>query len=128
MVVTSGAFALASDRYAEVIHYGLLYYSDIETLDIDIPSGESLLDRNKRISRVHLLVNESKDCHVGQDFDNLVKTTFTISDGKELDNGQMYLRVPSRYDKKGHVVVRMKECKPITLTGLVLVGTIEGGE
>lgn len=128
MVVASGEFDLDASRYAEVIHYGLLYYSDVETLDIDIPSGESLLDRNKRVNRVHLLVNESKDCHVGQDFNNLVKTTFTISDGKELDNGQLYLRIPSRYDKKGHIVVRMKECKPITLTGLVLVGSIEGGE
>lgn len=128
MTVASGQITIPNDEFYEVIHTGLLYYSDLETLPIDVPD-ESILDLKKRTNKCNLLVTESKDCHTGQTFNaNMKKTVATISNGKDLDSGQLVIRIPSRHDKEGLLAVRMKEAKPLTLTGVILSGSIERGE
>lgn len=128
MTVTSGQITMTNDTFGEVIHTGLRYNSDIVTLDIDLPQGESGLNRMKRVNRAYLHIKESKDCHVGQDSDNLKKTIFTVSDDNSLDDGQLRATIPTRYDRTGSIMIRMQEAKPLTVTGIVIEGSIEGGQ
>ena len=119
---------MPDSTFGEVIHTGLRYNSDAVTLDIHMPSGESLINKQKRVNKTLLLVKESKDLHIGQDSDNLKKAQYTITDGLALDDGQLEVIIPTRYDKASSVLIRMQEAKPMTLTGILIEGSIEGNQ
>ena len=61
--VTNGAITL-SDPYS-VIHVGLPYLSDIETLDVDTSSGETISDKNKIIGSVACFFEDTRGVWTG---------------------------------------------------------------
>lgn len=63
VTVTNGQVTL-SDSHS-VIHIGLPITADIETLDIDTSSGETMVERNKLINQVTLFVESSRGGFVG---------------------------------------------------------------
>ena len=63
ITVTNGIATL--DKPYGVIHVGLPYISDIETLDIDTPNGETLSDKHKIVSEVTMFVEETRGLWVG---------------------------------------------------------------
>lgn len=63
LTVTNGALTLA-DPYG-VIHVGLPYLSDMETLDLDVPEGDSLIDKSILTRQVTLMVAESRGLWAG---------------------------------------------------------------
>lgn len=63
VAVADGSVTL--DKHYAVLHVGLPYLSDIETLDIDTPQGETLLDKNKLTNAVTLGVENTRGLWAG---------------------------------------------------------------
>lgn len=63
LVVTGGAITL--DRPYAVIHVGLPFIGDLETLDIDTPGPRTVKDKKTLVSRALLFVKESRGIFVG---------------------------------------------------------------
>ena len=63
--VTVSGGSITLDKHYVVIHVGLPYTSDIETLDIDTPQGESLVDKAKRVNEVNMFVEKSRGIWAG---------------------------------------------------------------
>lgn len=53
------------DKPYAVVHVGIPYIMDIETLDIDTPNGETLTDKNQIVKGVTLTVEETRGLWVG---------------------------------------------------------------
>lgn len=63
--VTVSGGSVTLDRPYAVVHIGLPYTSDIETLDIDSTSGETLMDKKKLITNVSMFVETTRGVFVG---------------------------------------------------------------
>ncbi len=63
-VVVGQGKATFTEPY-EILHVGLPYLVDIETLDIDLPQGESLSGRAKAIGQVHVFVEKTQGLWAG---------------------------------------------------------------
>lgn len=62
-VVTGGQITL--QRPAAIVHIGLPYRSTAETLSINIPNAETLLDKTVEVGQVSLLIKDSRGGLVG---------------------------------------------------------------
>jgi len=63
LTVTTGAITLPQCH--AVIHVGLPYLSDIETLDVDTAQGESLIGKKKLVTTAHMHVQDTGSVWVG---------------------------------------------------------------
>lgn len=63
VTVSNGVASL--DKPYGVIHVGLPYISDLETLDIDTPNGETIADKSKIVGEVNMFVEETRGLWVG---------------------------------------------------------------
>jgi hypothetical protein len=61
--VTNGSIEL--DSAYSVIHAGLPYFSDLETLDLNNAEGESLADRKMKVDSVNMYVESTRGLWVG---------------------------------------------------------------
>jgi hypothetical protein len=116
--VTGGTLTLS--RPYVIIHVGLPYLSDIETLDLDPASGPASQRPNPKLVRsVTLDVQDTRGIWAGPDFDNLLEA-------KQRDNadwgvpvtaktGKIDVGVSSTWDDNGRVCVRQKDPLPITI-------------
>lgn len=64
VTVSSGIATLSAP--AEVFHFGLPYVTQLRTVDIDNPSGQSIMDQNKIVHQVTLYVNDTREFWVGE--------------------------------------------------------------
>lgn len=62
-IVTAGQIVL--QKPAAIVHIGLPYRSTAETLSINVPNQETLLDKTVEVSEVSLLVQDSRGGKVG---------------------------------------------------------------
>ena len=70
-LVTSGEVTI--QRPAAIVHIGLPYRSVAETLSINVPGQETLLDKAVQVSRVSLLLKDSRGGKVGTKETNLME-------------------------------------------------------
>ncbi|MBA3755527.1 MAG: hypothetical protein H0X02_04575 [Nitrosomonas sp.] len=63
VTVTAGKIEL-SEPYA-LIHVGLPYISDFESLDIDLPQGETMADKKRLVNKVAMHVEKTRGLFVG---------------------------------------------------------------
>ena len=119
--VSSGAVTLA--RAASVVHIGLPIEADFETLDLNLPSGETLRDKQKNIPAVNLIVRKSRGIFAGKDEDNLVeykqRSSENYDDPVELLTGIAEIRIPSNWNKGGRVFVRQSDPLPLSILGVI---------
>lgn len=122
--VRHGAIALPSP--ASVVHVGLPYLGEIETLELDV-AGASLRDRRKRVSAVSLLLTgSSRTCWAGPDRAHLRRVTRDAWDSPaRAFTGQVWLHLTSWFDESGRLVVQQRD--PLPLTILAVVPQIELG-
>lgn len=132
--VTDGAIQL-DDAYA-VIHVGLPYTSDIETLNIDTPNGETLSDKKMLISKVTMFVEKSRGGWVGIEapdetvgflngLNEIKARSFeTYDDPVALTTGTMDINIQSTWNSNGRVFVRQTDPIPLTVLAIVPTGLI----
>lgn len=126
-VVSGGEIELPF--HAVIAHVGLPITADIETLDIDIPQGETLVTKKKIVSKVTLTLDQSRGGWVGPDADHL-----TEFKQRELENwdepvalhtGPEEIRIQSTWNQNGRIFVRQTDPLPITI--LAAIPTIQVG-
>lgn len=142
VTVTGGTVTL-DEAYAH-IKVGLPYMGDLETLDIDTPSGASFKESAMAVSRVGIFVEKSntRGTFVGlqpptddltdpvQNLDEVKgREVVSYSDPLVLVSDYVEVNVPSRWSKGGRVFIRQVDPVPMTVLAVMPYGflPVQGG-
>lgn len=135
VTVTGGKITIANAR--AVVHVGLPYISDLETLDIDTPQGESLKDRKINVSRVALWVEKSLGGWSGRsDLPTADEPLNGLAEFAERDDTVSYdtpvglitgvidANIDSTWNDHGRVLIRQVDPLPLTILAAIPQGYI----
>ena len=118
-----------SDPHA-VIHVGLPYVSDIETLNIDTVGNSSMADKKKNISKLTLFVESTRGVWAGADENNLTEFKLRNAEGYDepvaLSTGTIDLNIRPEWNSTGKVLIRQTEPLPVSVLAIVPAGYIPG--
>lgn len=119
--VTNGAISISQP--ASRIIVGLSYVTQIQTLNIDVNSAETIQGRRKRITAVTLRCDKSRAPFVGPDFENMTewKQPRTVPMGQALPlfTNDMLINIPPAWNNEGRVCIEMREPLPFTLLAAI---------
>lgn len=128
LVVTAGAITLPSP--AAVVHAGLPYIADFETLDVTIPGAEAVMGRSKNVPMVNVLVKDARGLWLGNpDGTFYEKETRLVSDQYDLPQALTEVRecqAINTWDNSGRIKLRQPD--PLPLTILAVVPDVKVGE
>lgn len=128
-VVSGGEITL--DRPYGVIHVGIPIEADLETLPLANPQGQTIIDRRKLITKVTLLVENSRGIFIGPDGSNLVELppedSVDWDQPVELQTGPITLRIPGTWGKQGRVLIRQSDPIPLTVLAVAPAGAVAEG-
>lgn len=126
ITVTDGKITLS--RPYSVVHVGLPYTSDIETLNVDTPSGESIADKKQIFTSVNVFVEKSRGGFVGEKppvgnsldglFEFKIRNEEDYNSPVELRTGTMEVTVDGSYDDNGRVFLRQTDPLPFTVLSI----------
>lgn len=127
--VTNGKVTL--DKPYGVIHIGIPYISDIETLDIDTEQGETLANKKKAIGEVTLFVEESRGIFVGpkpptsdtlNPLEDLYEIKIRNSEGYDdpvaLKTDNVEVIIKPEWNSNGRVFLRQVDPVPMTILSI----------
>lgn len=124
--VSSGSVTL--DKNYAKIHAGLPYTSDLETLDIENPQGETLVDKKKIVNEVTVLLDESLGMWAGYDADNLreliPRGTEDYTNKPALKTGPYKIRIPSAHRDRVRMFIRQRDPVPCTVLAVAPTGFV----
>ena len=133
ITVASGSITL--DKAYGVIHVGLPFISDIETLDIDTLGGETLVDKNKNIQGVTVFTEETRGLWSGPNppendsVDPLEGLTeFKLRNNEDYDSpvslrtGSQDIVIKSEWNQNGRVFLRQVDPVPSTILSIAPSG------
>jgi hypothetical protein len=130
-VVTAGAITLT--RPFEVIHVGLPYTSEFETLDLENPAGQTLIDKRKRVNRVTLMVQASRGIFAGQTLSDALNILREFKDplsptqygvAPALITGPIEIMLSATWNNNGRVAVRQTDPLPIAILAAAPSGEV----
>ena len=123
LTVTNGAVEF--DNAYSVIHVGLPYTSDIETLDIDSPEGESIIGSKKKVTEVFMHVEKSRGIWAGasdpgdDSLDGLTELKIRNDEGYDdpiaLQTGVVDVIIRAEWNSNGRVFVRQTDPLPLSI-------------
>jgi hypothetical protein len=128
-VVTSGAITL--DRASSIIHIGLPYQSDLQSLPlamgIDNGMGQG---RYKNVNKAWLRVYQSSGIFIGPNPQNLVeakqRTTEPYGSPPALKTEEIQIMLTPTWLDSGQVYVRQSDPLPLTIVGMTLEVAVGG--
>lgn len=133
VTVTNGAIEL--DKPYTVIHVGLPYISDLETLDIDSVQGETLADKKKLVSRVSAYVEKSRGMWIGSkppSDDNedpleglsepKIRNDENYDDPVALETGVIEVNIRPEWNSNGRVFIRQVDPLPLSVLAIIPAG------
>lgn len=131
-VTVSGGVATLPEPYA-VIHVGLPYVCDLQTLDLDTPQGASTKETKRLVARVGLYLESSRGVWVGQTLPDAdddqgtltemkSRSTEPYDDPPDLITDWAELNIQSRWDRNGRVAVRQVDPLPLTVLSITPIG------
>lgn len=133
--VVGGAISLP-DHYA-LVHVGLPYISDIQTLPIDTPEGESIAAEPKLINEVLIRFINSVGGFVGtkvptdNSIDGLVEIKPRTIEGLESPNKVLNEvvkhKIPASWENNGSVLIRQVDPSPLEVGFIAPSGSISKG-
>jgi hypothetical protein len=127
-LVASGVITL--DHPAAVVHVGLPYRSLIESLDINVPGAETVRAQPKLITKVSLLVKQTRGLRSGPDEglldDFKVREFEDYDDPVRLVDGLLEVNTIGSWDKNGRFVVIQEDPLPATILSLIPDVSISG--
>ncbi len=113
-VVTAEAVEL--QYCAVVVHIGLPIEADLETLNLNIAAAGSVLDKEKLMFTVRLMVEEARGLQAGQDAEHLMefvqRRDESYDDPVTPATGLLSVRVPARWEPGGRVFIRQSSPLP----------------
>lgn len=127
--VSSGAITLP-DKYAKVT-VGIPITAEIQTLDIDIPEGGTLIERKKRINRVNLIVESSRGIRAGTTGNATLRefkqrTNEAMGEPTRLRTGVVEIPITSEWTNGGSITVRQIDPLPLTILSAAPGGDVGG--
>lgn len=136
LTVTDGAITLPTPRV--VIHVGLPYLSDVETLDIENGNGETLSDKVKIITSVSMHVEDTRGIWAGakppsdDDDDPLeglqepaLRNLEEYDEPTDLTSGVVAdIAIPGDANLNGRIFIRQVDPLPMTILSIVPSGFI----
>jgi len=134
VTVTNGQITL-SEAYA-VIYVGIPITADLETLNIDSPGSNTMIDRAKLISKVTLFVEKTRGVWAGTkqpdetvDFlDGLnelkIREDENYDESVDLETDSVDIITESTWNKNGRVFLRQTDPVPMTVLSITPSGLI----
>jgi hypothetical protein len=117
-VVVNGRVSI--DTPAQVVHVGLPYQSDFETLAL---ANQGTRDKKKAVNCVSLLVDRTSGIMAGPDADNLrlypTRSTENYGEPDNLLSGLFDINIPCEWNKEGRIFVRQDKPLPITILSAI---------
>jgi hypothetical protein len=118
---------------ATVVHVGVPFMVDIETLDVDLSSSQSVISKKKRVSQVTLQVEKSKGIWVGaKEPTGSVPTEYLeelklrqfedYEDGTRLLTGKAEVIIRPEWNSNGRVFIRVVDPLPMSVVGIFAEG------
>lgn len=128
-VVTGGVIDLAS--HAGLVHAGLPYESDLETLDIELQNAnETVINKKIAVTNLTVLVEKSRGIFAGKDADHLYEHKQRATEGYEqpvdMLTGQAEIGISNDWQSKGRIFIRQSDPLPLTVLGVIPEATFGG--
>lgn len=128
--VVSAGGVVTLDEPGVIVHVGLPYTADFETLEINVPGAETPMLRNKTIKRLGVVVQDTRSIFAGPSFDKLDEYEPRGSDNDEfvedmlapprLLQGAIEVWISSEWSKKGRVCIRQSDPLPMAILGVIV--------
>lgn len=138
LTVANGAITLP--RPYAVVHVGLPYISDIETLDIDAPNIQTLSTKKILITEVTARVYKTKGVWFGREAPSddetdalegltelKLRSNESMDDPVALKTGVIDTIIETKWSEGGRVFIRQVDPLPLTLISLTPSGIIPAG-
>lgn len=127
LTVENGSVTL-EDEYS-VVHIGLPYVCDVETLDVNIFGRESIRDTAKNIPRISVVLQDTRGLQVGSDENHLEeiinRDTENYDEATQMINGVGKVYATNTWDSKGRIF--MRQSYPLPATILAVSPSVELG-
>lgn len=127
-VVTGGQITL--DRAGSLVHVGLPYESDLQTLPVAMQIDGFGQGRYKNVNHAWLRVFQSSGIFIGPDEDKLVeakqRTTEPYGSPPALKSEEIRIMLTPSWADSGQVYVRQRDPLPLTIVGMTLEVAIGG--
>jgi len=124
--VTNGTITL--DRCYGVIHIGIPYISDLETLDIDTPEGQSIAGKKRVVHKVYARVDKTRGLWAGpkppsdddddplEDLNELqIRNDESYDDPVALASEVVEIPIRPEWNSNGRVFLRQVDPLPVTV-------------
>lgn len=126
---------LSFSKCYSVICVGKPFTSDMETLDIDTPQGESLADKKKLIGKLTIFVENTRGLFAGGSvpagsdmLEGLIevkaRNAEDYDDPVDLATGTMEVTIRPEWNSNGRVFIRQVDPVPSSILGVVPAGAI----
>lgn len=126
--VSSGVITLQEP--AAIVHVGLPIEADFETLDLNVPQGETIRDKEKNIPAVRLIVQDTRGLLAGPDPRNLYELKQreyeNYDEPTNLLTGLAEILVDSNWNKQGRIFARQSDPLPVTILAAIPEATVAG--
>lgn len=127
-VVTGGTIVL--QEYTGIAHVGLQYFSDMETLDLELKNAnETVLDKKIAVTGLTVVVEESRGILAGSDKNHLYEAKTDRNEYEppiELLTGQATVPISNTWESKGRVFIRQADPLPLSVLAVIPEVTIGG--
>lgn len=130
LIVTGGAVTLPD--HAAVVHIGLPYSADLQTLRMNIQGQETLFDKYKTVVSVSLVVHQTRGLFAGKDFAeaNLYeykpRSYEDYNSPNNLLTDVLRIDITNGWDGQGQVCIRQEDPLPVTILGIIPNLTVAG--
>lgn len=119
-IVASDGTITLSKAFSRV-HVGLPYTSDLETLQINDPSG-SLSGSTRSTARLVMRLYRTRGLKIGPSLTKLVPHKERNDEGYNqatgLQTGEAPITIPPKWDREGSIAIRQEDPLPVTLQTL----------
>ena len=118
--VSGGSVTL--DFKASRVHFGLPYVSDIETLNVEAPSG-TIQGKKTKISEVVVRMEKTRGILIGPDNDHLTEIKFRQEENMgvptNMFTGDKKQPLPPDWNSNGRVFIRQREPLPMGILAVI---------
>lgn len=125
-VVTSGQIVL--NNPAGVVHIGLPYTCDAETLNLNVAGGSQIMDHSKIVSKVSFMVLNSTGIKIGRNSESLeemdARSFENYTDPASLQTGMIVAYPQALWNKSSKIFIRQDYPKPATVLAIIPTATI----
>jgi hypothetical protein len=129
--VASGSVTL--DNPASIIHVGLGYTCDLETLGFDFPTqAGTMQDKIRYIESIIIRLANTRACNVGPDEDHLDALAFRdqedLGEATGLFSGDREVSLDPGDPREGRTFVRVLDTEPLPCTVQAIIARMKAGE